>query len=89
MQPADATETDEDASSDSEDRIQDFFARHGGAGSRATRQQAFESGVRGWSEVYAADGYTLRCDWARTGMRKELAYSEIPPNSAARTDETG
>jgi hypothetical protein len=90
MQGADATEMKEDdASSDSEDRRQDFFARHGGVSRRANRHEAVESGVRGWSEVYAADGYTLRCDWSRTGTRNELAYSEIPPRAAVGTDETG
>jgi hypothetical protein len=89
MQGADATEIGEDdASPDSDDRRRDFFARHGGAGSEANRRETDEAGVRGWSEVYAADGYTLRCDWSRTGTRKELAYSEIPPRSAVGAGET-
>jgi hypothetical protein len=88
MERADATELGEGESPDSEERIRDFFARHGGVGSRATRQEAVEPSVRGWSEVYAADGYTLRCDWSRAGSRKELTYSEMPPRSAAHRDET-
>ena len=67
-----------DVSSDSDDRIADFLARHGGAG-RAAREETQPAGNRGWSEVYAADGYTLRCDWSRMDSRNEMAFSEIPP----------
>ncbi len=65
-----------DASPDSQDRIRDFMSRHGGPGS-ARREGS--SGYRGWYEIYAADGYRLRCDWSRTGGREELKYSEIGP----------
>jgi hypothetical protein len=70
-----------DVSSDSDDRIADFFARHGGAG-KAARDETQSSGNRGWSEVYAADGYTLRCDWSRMGSRNEMAFSELPPSES-------
>jgi hypothetical protein len=71
---------DGDASPDSEDRIRDFLARHGGAG-EARKAGKDRSGSRGWYEVYAADGYKLRCDWARTGGREEMKYAEVAPRS--------
>ncbi|MDB6084888.1 MAG: hypothetical protein JWN43_2769 [Gammaproteobacteria bacterium] len=67
-----------DDSPDGEDRIRDFLSRHGGPGPSPPREQKIDS-VRGWSEVYAADGYTLRCDWTRLGTREEMAFSELPP----------
>ncbi len=69
-----------DASPDSQDRIRDFLVRHGGPSPQPRREQVSESGVRGWSEVYAADGYRLRCDWSRMGSREEMSFSEIAPN---------
>jgi hypothetical protein len=68
-----------DVSPDSEDRIRDFLGRHGGLG-LPRREQADPAGYRGWYEVYAADGYCLRCDWSRTGSREELMYSEFGPD---------
>jgi hypothetical protein len=38
----------------------------------------------GWSEVYAADGYRLRCDWSRMGSREEMKFSEIAPDNDAK-----
>jgi hypothetical protein len=68
-----------DVSPDSQDRIRDFMDRHGGPGS--PRRQATEpAGDRGWYEIYAADGYRLRCDWSRLGGREELKFSEIGPH---------
>jgi len=67
-----------DVSSDSEDRIRDFMDRHGGPGS-PRRQATDPGGYRGWYEIYAADGYRLRCDWSRSGSREELQFSEIGP----------
>jgi len=72
-----------DRSPDSEDRVRDFLARHGGASSRPSHEEALDAEVRGWSEVYAADGYTLRCDWSRLGTKEELKFSEIPPSEAS------
>jgi hypothetical protein len=67
-----------DASPDSLDRIRDFLDRHGGPGS-PRRQATDSSGIRGWYEIYAADGYCLRCEWSRSGTREELQFSEIGP----------
>jgi hypothetical protein len=68
-----------DVSPDRAERIDDFLARHGGAGSRAPRSEDTAAEIQGWSEVYAADGYTLRCEWQRFGSHEEMKYSEIPP----------
>lgn len=72
---------DGDASPDSDDRIQDFLARHGGAGPTPRCEERIPSGDGGWYEVYAADGYRLRCEWSRIGSRAELKFSEIAPRA--------
>jgi hypothetical protein len=64
-----------DPSPDHEERLSDFFARHGGPGERASRKSG--SGGQGWSEVYAKDGFVLRCDWSMMGTRQEMSYSEF------------
>jgi hypothetical protein len=69
----------DDSSSDHDERLKDFFARHGGPGPRAHRRGQSAGGVQGWSEAYASDGYTLRCDWSTFGSRDEMKYSEIAP----------
>jgi hypothetical protein len=74
-----------DASPDSQDRIEDFLRRHGGPGS-PRRQATDPAGYRGWYEIYAADGYCLRCDWSRTGSREELQFSEIGPQKTKGAD---
>ena len=67
-----------DVTPDSQERIQDFLNRHGGPGA-ARRQAADAAGTAGWYEVYAVDGYRLRCDWSRMGSREESTFSEIGP----------
>jgi len=71
--------TPEISSSDGGFRVAQFLARHGGPGSIGEREGQDEDGTRGWSEVYAADGYALRCEWSRMGAKTELQYSEVPP----------
>jgi hypothetical protein len=68
-------------SSDHDERLEDFFARHGGPGSHAVRRGQSAGGVQGWSEVSANDGYVLRCDWSTFGTREEMKYSEIAPRA--------
>jgi hypothetical protein len=68
-----------DESPDRDERIKDFFARHGGAGSLTPRKGESEGGVQGWSEVYACDGYALRCEWSAFGSKEKMTYSEIAP----------
>ena len=74
-----------DDSPDGEDRVEDFLARHGGPGSAPARGNI--NPALGWSEVYAADGYTLRCDWSREGTKEEMKFSELPPRTTE--DEKG
>jgi hypothetical protein len=70
------------ASSDDADRIKDFLARHGGPCNRASKAGESAPGIQGWTEVYANDGYVLRCDWSSFGNREEMKYSEIAPHQA-------
>jgi hypothetical protein len=75
----------DDDSSDSADRRADFLARHGGPSSAPTRQESRNAGISGWWEIYAADGYTLRCDWSRFGSREDMRFSELPPRDTKRS----
>jgi hypothetical protein len=70
-----------DSSPDSRDRIEEFLARHGGAGKLPSRGAKNPLGEEGWSEVYAADGYTLRCEWSRMGSHEEMRFSELAPRA--------
>jgi hypothetical protein len=69
----------DDPSPDHDERIKDFFARHGGPAPDATRKGQSAGGVQGWSEIYARDGYALRCEWSVFGTQEKMAYSEIAP----------
>jgi hypothetical protein len=66
-------------SPDDNDRIMDFWNRHGGPSTRLREQGETESGTKGWWEAYAVDGYILRCDWSTMGSRREMRYIERPP----------
>jgi hypothetical protein len=70
---------------DDQDRIKDFFARHGGAGKTPQRFGGPQAGRQGWSEIEAGDGHVLRCDWSRSGSREEITYSEVAPAGVAPT----
>jgi hypothetical protein len=74
--------SNDDVSPDRQDRVNDFLARHGGPGPAPLREGELAAGLSGWSEVSAADGYTLRCEWSRMGSKEEMKFSEIPPPSA-------
>jgi len=68
---------------DHDDRVEDFKRRHGGLIDGVNRHESFESGCRGWSEIYAADGYVLRVEWSRFEMRGAMRVFEFrPPESA-------
>ena len=69
----------EDRSPDHDERIRDFFARHGGRGTQDPREEESAGGIQGWSEIYAGDGYALRCEWSKIGTQERLSYSEIAP----------
>lgn len=71
----------DDVSSDRDERELDFFARHGGPATRPARKERSAGGEQGWSEVYANDGYVLRCDWSRFGTREEMKYTELAPRN--------
>lgn len=77
MQPVNTV--DDGKSPDSSDRIEDFWNRHGGPAAVQSNEEETIPGVKGWSEVYAADGYTLRCDWSKIGSQQEMQYIERPP----------
>jgi hypothetical protein len=77
---ADQTSKDGD-SSDSDDRILDFWARHGGPAAHARAEGETTPGLSGWTEVYAVDGYVLRCDWSKTGTLSEMRYTERAPKT--------
>jgi hypothetical protein len=71
---------DGDRSSDKEERLQDFFARHGGESNPARRSEEEHDHRSGWYEVCAADGYTLRCDWSSgSESSSQMKFSEIRP----------
>jgi hypothetical protein len=74
----------EDASPDHDERLKDFFARHGGPAPRGIRRGQSSGGVQGWSEAFASDGYVLRCDWSTFGTLDEMKYSEIAPKPLGR-----
>jgi hypothetical protein len=79
--PIDPTPIDptlSDASPDNDERIRDFWQRHGGPGPRRSESGRLQGGSR-WSEVYAADGYTLRCEWTEIGERHSMKFTERPP----------
>jgi hypothetical protein len=65
-------------SADHQDRIEDFMKRHGGPAPAASRQGRIDAGYRGWSEMYAADGYVLRTEWSRSELRGTMNISEFP-----------
>jgi hypothetical protein len=70
-----------DKSPDSSDRIEEFLARHGGPAPRKGAAGDVVAGISGWSEVYAADGYILRCDWSRMGSLQEMRFTEQAPRN--------
>jgi hypothetical protein len=78
MQAVDNQDREAD-SPDGSDRRSDFWNRHGGPSTRLSEQGETEPGAKGWSEVYAADGYVLRCDWSKIGSQREMRYMEHPP----------
>jgi hypothetical protein len=76
-------------SRDGECRITEFFARHGGPGRIGEQEGDEELHTRGWSEVYAADGHRLRCEWSRTGDKTLMNFAEISPSEIATETPKG
>jgi len=68
---------------DEEDRVEDFFARHGGPGKAPRRAGQSQGGLAGWSEIEAGDGHVLRCDWSLSGTMENAKYIEVAPDAAS------
>jgi hypothetical protein len=59
-------------------RVAEFIMRHGGPTDSGGRNELMELGCRGWSEIYAADGYVLRVEWSRFELRTTMRVFELP-----------
>jgi len=66
-------------SNDGSDRVRDFLARHGGAAPDVEHEADCNEDTSGWSEVHAADGYRLRCEWSMIGSERTMHFLEITP----------
>jgi hypothetical protein len=64
---------------DGEERVLGFLARHGGAATDQEHEGERYEGSSGWSEVHAADGYRLRCEWSLLGSERKMNFVEIAP----------
>jgi len=64
---------------DGKERVRDFLTRHGGAAPGAEHEGDRFEGTSGWSEVRAADGYRLRCEWSLRGSERNMSFVEISP----------
>jgi hypothetical protein len=64
---------------DGSERIQEFLARHGGAAPDVEHEGDRSEGAAGWSEVHAADGYRLHCEWSALGSERIMHFFEIAP----------
>jgi hypothetical protein len=65
---------------DGRKRIVDFLARHGGPARDVEHEADRLAGESGWSEVHAADGYRLRCEWSVFGPEeRQMNFVEIAP----------
>ena len=73
-------ESPEGLSADHQERVEDFMRRHGGPAPAARRVGRLDAGYRGWSEIYAADGYVLRTEWSRSELRVTLNVAEYSPS---------
>jgi hypothetical protein len=64
---------------DGKERVRDFLTRHGGVAPDAEHEGEQFEGTSGWSEVRAADGYRLRCEWTLRGSERNMSFVEISP----------
>jgi len=64
---------------DGRERVQEFLGRHGGAAPDAEHEGDRDEQTSGWSEVHAADGYRLRCEWHEFGSERHMNFVEIAP----------
>ena len=68
-------------------RIDAFLQHHGGPAMREEFEGDSQEHSKGWSEVHAADGYTLRCDWSSMGEEIYMDFLELPPVASAACPE--
>jgi hypothetical protein len=68
---------------DGTSRVRDFLARHGGPAPDVEHEADCDDGAAGWSEVHAADGYRLRCEWSLVGSERRMSFAEIHPPAMA------
>lgn len=73
---------------DGRDRVVEFLNRHGGAAPYVEREAERIPGTSGWSEVYAADGYRLRCEWSALGSEQKMSFIEIAPEPEVVLDDS-
>ena len=67
---------------DGRERIASFLKRHGGAATDAEHEGDRFAGESGWSEVHAADGFRLRCEWSVFGSEeRQMSFVEIAPTA--------
>ena len=64
---------------DGKERILEFLARHGGGAPDIEHEGISFGGTAGWSEVHAADGYRMRCEWSELGSTRQMSFVEIAP----------
>ena len=64
---------------DGRERVLNFLARHGGSAPDVEHEGDRFEATSGWSEVHAADGYRLRCEWSVLGSEHQMSYVEIAP----------
>jgi hypothetical protein len=70
---------------DGKERVTEFLARHGGRGAESEREGDGGDPGEGWSEVYAADGHVLRCDWSSVCGVTHVRFSEMAPDLRPRS----
>lgn len=73
---------------DGTERVLDFLNRHGGAAPDAEHEADRYAGESGWSEVHAADGYRLRCEWSKIGNERHMNLFEISPEPYVIVDDS-
>ncbi len=76
-------------SNDGIERVRNFLARHSGAALDVEHEGDFNEGTSGWSEVHAADGYRLRCEWSVLGSERRMSFVEIAPGLPILPDAGG
>jgi hypothetical protein len=74
---------------DGRERVRDFLDRHGGPARDVEHEGDRDEKTSGWSNVHAADGYRLRCEWSALGSERRMSFVEIAPGTAPGADRGG